>query len=89
MLRRIYDSMNSMVVIPLCGVLYGLVRAAGAYTDSVEAGAAMTAPQILGYTLGAVFVWGLAGLTVAWLLERLERRGARKQQKTAEPRQQG
>ncbi|MBY6048146.1 hypothetical protein KUV47_01900 [Vannielia litorea] len=89
MFRKIYDCINPMVVMPICGVAYGLVRAAGAYVDSVQAGAEMSGPQIAGYTLGAVFVWGLAGLTLAWVFEWFDRREARKQGEASEAEQQG
>ncbi|MCO6383102.1 hypothetical protein [Oceanicola sp. 502str15] len=89
MFRKIYDCINPMVVIPICGVLYGLIRGAGAYFDSVNAGDAMTPPQIAGYMLGAVFVWGLAGLAVGWAFQWLEKRGARREARAGEPERQG
>ncbi|QDC08926.1 hypothetical protein FHY55_06570 [Oceanicola sp. D3] len=65
------------IFFPIAAMVYGLLRVANAYVDSVNAGHPMTIAHLAGFAVGVLLVWGFAGLVVGYGLDILERRVAR------------
>lgn len=84
MARRFLDRIRAKLLLPVAGALYGGMRAADVYAQSVESGHEMTLPHVAGYALGAVLVWSLAGLLAGLLLDRVGRRRAGSEPKAVE-----
>lgn len=79
MFDRIFSKLKPKIVLPIAAMIYGCLRIADAYIDSVNAGEPMSGAHLSGYALGVLLVWGFAGLAVGYGLDMIDKRAARKE----------
>ncbi len=82
MFDRLRDKLKPKIVLPIAGMAYGGFRALGAYSDSLQSGSPMTTAQLAGYALGALLVWGFAGMLLGYGVDLIDKR-SRKAAETA------